>query len=155
MVDLSRLLPKLLKASGSNPELAEEIAKLAWTRAAGAGLRYHAVPFRLYRRTLIVSVADAIWQKQLRQMSTEFIFRINNLLGGSVVDEIEFRIDPAAVDRVRSLIPAPRSSRKETQAPIPELISAASFISDSDLRDRFIRAAENCIERRESRMQAD
>jgi hypothetical protein len=104
---------------------------------------------------LIVSVADSIWQKQLQQMSPEFIFRINDILGHSVVDRIEFRIDPAAVDRVRSRIPAPRSSRKETRAPIPELISAASFISDSDLRDRFIRAAENCIERRESRMQAD
>ena len=150
MIDLSRLLPKLLNATESNPELAEEIAKLAWTRAAGEGLRNHAVPFRLYRRTLIVSVADAIWQKQLRQMSPEFIFRINKLLGRSVVGEIEFRIDPAAVDQVRSRIPAPRSSRKETPAPMPELLSAASSITDPDLRDRFIRAAENCIERRES-----
>ena len=150
MIDLSRLLPKLLNATESNPELAETVAKLAWTRAAGDGLRNHAVPFRLYRSTLIVSVADAIWQKQLRQMSSEFIFRINKLLGRSVVGDIEFRIDPAAVDRMLSRIPAPRSSRKETPAPIPELLSAASSITDPDLRDRFIRAAENCIERRES-----
>jgi hypothetical protein len=154
MIDLSRLLPKLLNATESNPELAETIAKLAWTRAAGDGLRNHAVPFRLYRSTLIVSVADAIWQKQLRQMSPEFIFRINKLLGRSVVGDIEFRIDPAAVDRLLSRIPAPRSSRKETPAPIPELLSAASSITDPDLRDRFIRAAENCIERRNSRAQA-
>ena len=154
MIDLSLLLPRLLNATESNPELAETVAKLAWTRAAGEGLRNHAVPFRLYRRTLIVSVADAIWQKQLRQMSTEFIFRINKLLGRSVVGDIEFRIDPAAVDQVRSRIPTSRSSRQETQAPIPELLSAASSITDPDLRDRFIRAAENCIERRESRTQA-
>ena len=154
MIDLSRLLPKLLNATGSNAELAEEIAKIAWTRAAGEGLRNHAVPFRLYRRTLIVSVADAIWQKQLRQMSREFIFRINKLLGRSVVDEIEFRIDPAAVDRMLSRIPAPQASRKETRPPVPELVSAASSIADPDLRNRFIRAAENCIERRESKTQA-
>jgi len=154
MIDLSRLLPKLLSVTESNPEMADEIAKLAWTRAAGEGLRNHAVPFRLYRRTLIVSVADAIWQKQLRQMSTEFIFRINNLLGRGVVGDIEFRIDPAAVELVRSRIPAPQSSRKETHEPIPELLSAASSITDPDLRDSFIRAAENCIERRESRTQA-
>ena len=154
MVDLSLLLPKLLNATESNPELAEEIAKLAWTRAAGEGLRNHAVPFRLYRRTLIVSVADAIWQKQLQQMSAEFIFRINKLLGRSVVDDIEFRIDPAAVDRMLSRIPAPRSSRKKTPARIPELLSAAGSITDPDLRDRFIRAAENCIERRESMLHA-
>src|SRR2546426_3405999 len=154
MIDLSRLLPKLLNATESNPDRAETVANLAWTRAAGEGLRNHAVPFRLYRRTLIVSVADAIWQKQLRQMSPEFIFRINKLLGRSVVGETEFRIDPAAIDRMLSRIPAPRSSRQETPAPIPELLSAASSITDPDLRDRFIRAAENCIERRESRTQA-
>jgi len=154
MIDLSRLLPKLLNATESNPEMAETVAKLAWTRAAGEGLRNHAVPFRLYRRTLVVSVADAIWQKQLRQMSTEFIYRINKLLGRSVVDDIEFRIDPAAVDRVRSRIPAPRQSHNERRAPIPELVSAAHSIADPDLRDRFIRAAENCIERRNSRAQA-
>ena len=154
MIDLSLLLPKLLNATESNPEMAEEIAKLAWTRAAGEGLRNHAVPFRLYRRTLIVSVADAIWQKQLRQMGPEFIYRINKLLGGSVVDDIEFRIDPAAVDRMLSRTPAPRSSREETHAPIPELVSAPYSIADPDLRDRFIRAAENCIERRESMLQA-
>ena len=150
MIDLSRLLPKLLNATGSNPELAEEVAKLAWRRAAGEGLRNHAVPFRLYRRTLIVSVADAIWQKQLREMSTEFIFRINSLLGRSVVDNIEFRIDPAAIDRMLSRIPAPQAPRQEPHAPIPELISAASSIADPDLRNRFIRAAENCIARREA-----
>ena len=150
MIDLSGLLPKLLNATESNPEMAETVAKLAWTRAAGEGLRNHAVPFRLYRRTLIVSVADAIWQKQLRQMSPEFIYRINKLLGRSVVSDIEFRIDPVAIDRMLSRIPAPRSSRQETPAPIPELVSAAGSIMDPDLRDRFIRAAENCIERRES-----
>jgi hypothetical protein len=154
MIDLSLLLPKLLNATESNPEMAETVAKLAWTRAAGEGLRNHAVPFRLYRRTLIVSVADAIWQKQLRQMSPEFIYRINKLLGRSAVDDIEFRIDPAPVDRMISRIPAPQALREETRAPIPELLSAAHAIADPDLRDRFMRAAENCIERRESRTPA-
>src|SRR6185503_380513 len=51
MIDLARLLPKLLKAAGTNPEMAEIAARLAWTRAAGEGLRPHAVPFRLFRRT--------------------------------------------------------------------------------------------------------
>ena len=83
-------------------------------------------------------------------MSPEFIYRINKLLGRSVVSDIEFRIDPVAIDRMLSRIPAPRSSRQETPAPIPELVSAAGSIMDPDLRDRFIRAAENCIERRES-----
>src|SRR5436309_1162403 len=101
MIDLTKLLPKLLRANGGNPELA---VKLAWSRAAGAGLRPHAIPFRLAGRTLTVSVADAIWQKQLQHMSSEMIFRMNNLLGQAVIDSVIFRIDPAAVSRARGSI---------------------------------------------------
>jgi hypothetical protein len=64
MIDVAGLLPKLLNATGGNPEMAEVVAKLAWTRAAGEGLRRQAIPFRLFQKTLVVSVADKIWQKR-------------------------------------------------------------------------------------------
>jgi hypothetical protein len=151
MIDVARLLPKLLNATGGNPEMAEIAAKLAWTRAAGDGLRRHAIPFRLFRQTLVVSVADPIWQRQMQSMSGELISRINRLLGREIVANIEFRIDPATVERVRASSPA-KGSRERARGPIPdELITAASEIADQDLRDRFIRAAENCIARREAR----
>src|SRR5258708_14264279 len=102
MIDVARLLPKLLNATGANPEMTEVAAKIAWTRAAGDGLRRHAIPFRLFRKTLVVSVADIIWQKQMQSMSLELISRINKLLGREVVEEIEFRIDPATVEQIRS-----------------------------------------------------
>src|SRR3981081_848341 len=102
MIDVARLLPKLLNATGANPEMAEIATKLAWSRAAGAGLRRHAIPFRLFRKTLVVSVADNIWQKQMQSMSAELFSRINRLLGREVVETIEFRIDSAAVQRVRA-----------------------------------------------------
>jgi len=144
MIDLTLLLPKLLR---SNTELA---VKLAWERAAGAGLRRQAVPQRLDGRTLIVSVPDAIWQKQLQPMSAELIFRMNNLLGRSTVDKIIFRIDPALARS--SQADSPRSSAKRAPTPAPaELLFAAGAIADHDLRARFLRAAENCIARRDSR----
>src|SRR5712671_3596183 len=147
MIDVARLLPKLLNATGGNPEMAEVAAKIAWIRAAGDGLRRHAIPFRLFRKTLVVSVADIIWQRQMQSMNSELISRINRLLGREVVEDIEFRIDPATVEQVRSQNrPGPRA---KTSAPITEeLISAAREIADQDLRERFIRAAENCIARR-------
>ncbi len=153
MIDLTRLLPKLLNATGANPEMTEIAAKIAWTRAAGAGLRSHAIPFRLYQKTLVVSVADAIWQKQLQTMSAELLFRVNRLLGRDVVDFIEFRIDPATIDTARAVnFPSKESSRSEAR-PIPaELVSAASDIADKELRERFMRAAENCIARREANL---
>jgi len=154
MMDLARLLPKLLNATGANPEMAEIAAKLAWSRAAGDGLRRHAIPFRLYRKTLVVSVADAIWQRQMNSMSAELIARINKLLGREAVDAIEFRIDPAAVEQVRNDFQPQESEHNKVLQPIPEeLISAASEIADEDLRERFIRAAGNCIARRESQIE--
>ena len=155
MIDVARLLPKLLNATGGNPEMAEIAAKLAWTRAAGDGLRRHAIPFRLFRQTLVVSVADPIWQRQMQSMSGELISRINRLLEREIVANIEFRIDPATVERVRASSPA-KGPRERARGPIPdELITAASEIADKDLRDRFIRAAENCIARREARAKSD
>jgi len=152
MIDLNRLLPKLVNAPGASPEMTEIAARIAWTRAAGDGLRSEAIPFRLYRKTLIVSVADRIWQKQMQTMSAELLFRINRLLGSDVVDFIEFRVDPATIDSARAQnFPAKESSRSEAR-PIPaELVSAASRISDKELRERFMRAAENCIARRDLR----
>jgi len=143
MIDLTRILPRLLHA---NPELA---VKLAWARAAGTGLSRQAVPFRLDGGRFIVSVADAIWQKQLQSMSAELIFRLNNLLGQRTVDELVFRINPSAVSEAHASAAAP--APKVTPAPAPtELLFAAGSIADHDLRDRFIRAAENCIARRDS-----
>src|SRR5215470_7588206 len=97
MTDVAQLLPKLLTASAANDELLETIVKLAWTKVAGAGLRQQVAPFRLFRRTLIVAVTDAIWQKQLHRLSREFVTRINRLLDAEVITSIEFRIDPETV----------------------------------------------------------
>src|SRR5437016_5487515 len=153
MMVVTGLLPKLLNATGANPEMAEIAAKLAWTRAAGDGLRRHAIPFRLFRKTLVVSVADAIWQRQMQSMSGELVSRINKLLGREVVEDIEFRVDPATVEQARTNARARQDPPDKVRGPIPaELVSAASEIADEDLRERFMRAAQNCIERREARV---
>ena len=144
MINLNTLLPRLLRINGGNAELA---VKLAWSRAVGAGLRRHTSPLKLQGKTLVVAVADAIWQRQLQQMSQEIIFRMNNLLGQSLVDSIVFEVKP-------SLLPQPAPDANATEAlpaPAPtELLFAARSIADEDLRQRFIRAAANCIARRES-----
>ena len=156
MIDVARLLPKLLNATGANPEMLEIATKLAWSRAAGDGLRRHAIPFRLFHKTLVVSVADNIWQKQLQSMSAELVSRINRLLDREIVETIEFRIDPAAVERVRAETLTRTNRQDKNQEPVPaELISAAGEIADQDLRERFMRAAGNCIARREARAESD
>ena len=149
MIDAALLLPKILAGAGENADLSEIAAKIAWRRTAGQGLRDHAVPSRLREKTLVVSVADAVWQRQLQPMSAELIFRINKLLRRNVVERIEFRIDPRALGRGSSK----HRSAPRVREPLPStVVSSAAEIQDSELRERFMRAAENCIERRETLM---
>ena len=148
MIDLAYLLPRLLRTGGANIQLA---VKLAWARVAGEGLRRHAIPFRLDERTLIVSVADAIWQKQLQSMAGELVLGINRFLEQSVIDFIDFRVDPVALNQVRTGPEQRRLKMSSTPAPI-EIVSAAESIADQDLRKQFVRAAENCIARRDAQL---
>ena len=144
MIDAVLLLPKILAGAGENAELGEVAAKIAWRRVAGEGLRDHAVASRFQEKTLTVAVADAVWQKQLQPMSAELIFRINKLLRQKIVEKIEFCIDPRALGRSTA-----KSSSPRVREPLPPVVvSSAAGIEDSVLRERFMRAAENCISRR-------
>jgi len=154
MDDLIRTLPKLLRAAGETEEVLEAAALVAWKRVAGEGLRTQAVPFRLYRKTLIVAVADATWQKQLEAISGQLLFRLNSLLGQAVVTFIEFRIDPKTVGVARAAAQAQETNRLEQErralrSVSGEISTAAAAIHDHDLRQRFLLAAGSCIDRRE------
>jgi predicted nucleic acid-binding Zn ribbon protein len=154
--DLIRTLPKLLRAAGETEEVMEAAAFVAWRRVVGEGLRTHAVPFRLYRKNLIVAVADATWQKQLEAMSGQLLFGLNSLLGQAVVTYIEFRIDPKTVRAKRAVEQAQKMTnpleqeRRALKSVSGEISAAADAIQDDDLRRRFLLAAGSCIDRRES-----
>jgi hypothetical protein len=154
MDDLIRSLPKLLRAAGETEEVLEAAALVAWKRVAGEGLRTQAVPFRLYRKTLIVAVADTTWQKQLEAISGQLLFRLNSLLGQAVVTYIEFRIDPKTVRAERATVQVQQMNRAEQEQRALRSVSgevsiAAGAIHDDDLRRRFLLAAGSCIDRRE------
>jgi hypothetical protein len=145
MEELIQSLPKLLRAAGEADEVLEAAAFVAWRRAAGEGLRASAIPFRLYRKTLVVAVADNTWQKQLEAMSGQLLFRINSLLGQALVTFIEFRVDPrtvqAARERLRLRMPEQYADEDDALRRASELRAAASAIRDLDLRRRFLVAA--------------
>jgi hypothetical protein len=154
MEDLLRTLPKLLRAAGETEEVLEAAAMVAWRRVAGEALREQAVPFRLYRKTLIISVTDQTWQKQLEKMSGQLLFRLNSLLGQAVVTYIEFRIDPKRVRAERAARRGPfdkvDQERRALELASGELLAAARAIQDDDLRRRFLLAAGSCLDRSEN-----
>lgn len=154
MDDLIRTLPKLLRAAGEAEEVLEAAAMVAWKRVAGEGLRGQAVPFRLYRKTLVVAVPDTTWQKQLEAMSGQLLFGVNSLLGQAVVTFIEFRVDPKTVNAERALRPPEINHAAREQRALNTangaVLAAADAIHDADLRHRFLLAAGSCLDRRES-----
>ncbi len=157
MDDLLRPLIKILRASGDSEEAFEAAAFLAWRRVAGEHLRTVAVPFRLYRKTLVVAVSDATWQKQLEAISAQMLFRINSLLGQAVVTYIEFRVDPQTIAHERErnvrLPPVERDTQEQQWlAAAQELRTAAdAHIEDQELRRRFLLAAGSSINAQQRR----
>ncbi len=153
MDDLIRALPKLLRAAGEAEEVAEAAAFVAWRRVAGEALRGCAVPFRLYRKTLVVAVPDTTWQKQLEAVSSQLLFRLNSLLGQALVTYVEFRVDPRTVQEERARRAPAEADREEREERAlrhaGSLQAAASAIRDEDLRRRFLVAAGSYLKAQE------
>jgi hypothetical protein len=146
MIDAALLLPKILERAGNNRELSEAAAIIAWKRVAGEGLARHAQPVTLRDTTLTVEVADEVWKKQLQRMSVELVSRMNRLLKRELVKTIGFRVNPALSKRIMHSAEQTRDSQ-----PLPaDIISSAAEIEDPELRERFMRAATNCIDRRDA-----
>jgi hypothetical protein len=148
MDNLIKLLPNILQAAGDSPEVLEAACIAAWKHAAGDGLRDHAVPFRLNRKTLVVVVADATWQRQLQSLSGQLLFRLNSILGQPLVAFVDFRVDPNAVANARGPQFADQTGRELDPETVPvQLVTAAAEIKDKDLRRAFLGAAMSCINR--------
>ena len=142
---LIKSLPAVLRASGNAEEVAQAAAIAAWKHAAGDGLKNHAVPLRLEDRTLIVAVADRIWQRQLHAMRGQMMFRVNSILGQPIVSTIEFVIDPKIAKPLASAKPA--EELLDNEVPL-ELWSAANAIQDPELRRSFLKTATASLKRK-------
>lgn len=155
MEDLFRALPALLKQFDDNEPLRESVIFAAWRKIAGDGLRGHAVPFQLDQKRLIVAVENDRWQKYLKDLSGQMIFKVNSVLGQAMVTYIDFQVNQAAVEKERE-----KSGRtkidyeKEREAALeqitPKMRRAADAIKDDDLRYQFLLTAGTLLARKEN-----
>ena len=147
MNSLLKMLPVMMRLAGDNEEVREQAVFAAWRAAAGRGVANVCEPFRLYRKQLIVAVLDQTWKKHMERISGEYLFKVNSMLNGALVTFIEFRVDREYV----------LQSRKDEERAFEfhrtlefqeELRPSAACIKDESLRDKFLRAAAKCLERR-------
>ncbi|HEX6124817.1 MAG TPA: DUF721 domain-containing protein [Pyrinomonadaceae bacterium] len=149
MLDLFRTLPGLLKEIEGSEELRTAMIFAAWRRIAGGGLAEHAVPVRLEGSTLVVAVANLMWQRQLKDLAGQMLFKLNGAVSAPVVSFIEFEIDEARVREASQTGVDADEFRREAEGAIsPDLVEAAASIDDEELRKQFLMAAGSCIVRR-------
>lgn len=70
----------------------EKLACAAWAVAVGKTIANHTSAVAMVRTRLVVQVEDAIWQRQLWTLRPQILRRLSEVLGKSVVEEVEFRI---------------------------------------------------------------
>ena len=147
MEQLIKTLPAILRASGASEEVRQAACIAAWKQAVGEGLSIHAIPIQLLEKRLVVVVADNLWLRQLEQMRGQLLYRLNAVLGQSLVTSIELRVDPKAVAGARG-DQAKVNQRPDVNYQVPsELLSAAAGIEDAALRRAFLGAAASCDRR--------
>ncbi len=102
----------------------EELLRAIWPVAVGKVIASHTSRLRVVRSTLVVDVADAIWQRQLFGLSKQILGRVQKVSGSTTITEIEFRIG----------IPRREPQRAVTANPAESGIDEAEQIQDPVLK---------------------
>ncbi|MGD9628910.1 MAG: DUF721 domain-containing protein [Pyrinomonadaceae bacterium] len=147
-----RTLPGVLDAIDASAEARTAFVFAAWRRVAGAQLNDRTRPVALDGRQLLVAVSDKAWQRNLESLAPQLLFKLNALLGTSLVDRIEFRISPERLEDSESRdATRKQSTEKPSEETItPDLETALSTIADEALRRTVAKAAANCLSRQPS-----
>jgi hypothetical protein len=153
MDSMLKMLPLIVRLS-DDQELREQAAFTAWNAVSGTQLSGVCKPFRLYQKNLIVATLDKTWKKELERIASSMLFKLDSLLGAPLVTFIEFRVDPRYVQRAQHATPG-RYRFRRTKELEKELKPLADQIGSESLRRSFLNAAARCIERSESRADAD
>ena len=151
MLDIFRTLPGILDDIEGAEMVREAVVFAAWRRIAGDALAQHTVPVRLDKTRLFVAVSNLTWQRHLKDLCGQMVFKLNAALGTPVVTFIELQINEQVVldHRSKSAKADDLELRHEAEKEIsPELARAASGITDEELRRQFLLAAGNCLVRR-------
>ncbi|MGB7070192.1 MAG: DUF721 domain-containing protein [Pyrinomonadaceae bacterium] len=151
MDDVFRSLPAVLQEFGKNNVLEASVVFAAWRRIAGDALAEQTAASKFEDGKLVIAVKSEIWKRNLKEMGPDMAFRINSVLGGSIVRSIEFIVDEKQIADV--IGPDSRTTEQDSDAQFlitPELRRSAETISDMEMRLKFLLAAGSCLKRKET-----
>lgn len=144
MESLLHLLPEMIRQSGNNPEVREQAAFAAWKAATNYQLSKACVPVSFNEGHLVVGTRDKIWKAQLEKEASGWVYKVNSVIGMSLVSFIEFKVDRNAVSKAQPVSEA--SDTEAEEAEIRDYLGpAADRISNPALREVFLRAATRSL----------
>jgi hypothetical protein len=107
----------------------DDLARAIWPQAVGKAIAAHTCSLKLVRKTLVVEVEDAIWQRQLHMLSAQILHRLGKISGNTDVEQIEFRI--ATPRRQPQRAESPRTAAQPSE---PAVCDEADAIQDPVLK---------------------
>jgi hypothetical protein len=141
-------LPGVFDAIEASDEVRDAFVFAAWRYVAGEQTAERTSALQVDSGKLIVAVEDRTWKRNLESLAPQLLFRLNSTLGRSLIDLIEFKVDPAEIRRRERRL---NDTDDDDSVLMPrELTTAADRIRDPDLRDNVLRAAGACLSRKHS-----
>jgi len=118
-----RLISKLKLPPGSVS--LEDLACAGWPAAVGLRIAAHARAVSLAGNRLIVEVEDVVWQRQLFVLRKQILKRLEEVLGRSVVADVDFRMLPRR--RQPQSADSPRPVKKDDADQIQDPVLRAIY----------------------------
>lgn len=123
--------------------LAKDMVRVfqVWTTAVGEYNASKAWPETIHSGCLTVLVESPAWIDHFSYFKSEFIHKVNQALGGSMVTDIRFKVgkrpEPvsASVEKTTARPPAPDSTAK----PVRLATTAVDVVKDEELRENLAR----------------
>jgi len=88
---LGEALEELVESLGIKGKLREQDVFVYWQKAVGERIAEVAIPTRILKGTLFVSVKSGAWRNELSMRKTEIQKRLNEILDEEIVKDIKFQ----------------------------------------------------------------
>src|SRR5215208_3576856 len=135
MLDIFRTLPGLLDDIEGAELVREAVVFAAWRRITGEGLADHTAPVKFEKGRLHIAVSSFTWQRHLKDLCAQMVFKLNAVIGTPTVNFIELRIDEQKVldERTKRGGSGTMDFGADAEKEIsPEMARAAESIGDAE-----------------------
>ena len=87
------MLPAIIRQFPQDEDFTERLVLSLWPNVVGKTVAQKTEPTRLHRSSLIVSVPDETWKRELFALRFEILAKLEKLVGSHRVASLDLRVD--------------------------------------------------------------